>query len=121
MRVAIVGSRNWSSNDTGVIRQRVLDLVADHINKENDLTIISGGAQGVDTIAVNAADSMGAFTKVYKADWKKYGKSAGFVRNRQIVEQAQKVIAFWDGQSKGTKHTIELALKHHKDLEVHFP
>jgi len=120
MRVAIIGSRNWSSNDTGVIRQRVLELKAKY-SEVAPLTILSGGAKGVDTIAVHMAEMLDVPFKVYKADWDKFGKSAGFVRNAKLVQEAQKVIAYWDGKSKGTKHTIDLALREHKDLEVHFP
>lgn len=49
--------------------------------------------------------------KLYPADWKKYGSSAGYIRNDEMAKYADCLIAFWDGKSKGTKHMIDLAVK----------
>ena len=49
--------------------------------------------------------------KYFPADWNTYGKSAGFVRNIEMAENATALIAFWDGKSSGTKHMIETAKK----------
>jgi hypothetical protein len=84
-------------------------------------TIISGGAKGVDTQAIVLAQHWGIDWKVYPADWEQYGKAAGMIRNRQVVEAADRVVAFWDGESKGTFGTIKLALAEKKNLEVIFP
>jgi hypothetical protein len=47
----------------------------------------------------------------FQPDWEKLGKSAGFARNADIVKNSDYVVAFWDGQSKGTRHSLELAQK----------
>jgi hypothetical protein len=84
--------------------------------------LVSGGARGVDTHAVEyGAKAWGLKSIVFPADWNKHGKRAGIVRNGQIVQAADFIVAFWDGKSRGTKSTIDLALSAHKHLEVFFP
>lgn len=101
MKIAIVGSRNF--NDYPLL-VNILNLFC--LPDE----IISGGAKGADTLADNYAENNGIKFTVFKADWNKYGKSAGFIRNRLIVNAADMVIAFWDGESRGTKDTIDKAI-----------
>lgn len=115
--VAVVGSRDFPR--LSAVDNRV-QMLADHYGRTT-LKIISGGARGVDRRAIVAAKECGVATEEYEADWTHLGRPAGFARNVTLVERANLVIAFWDGQSKGTKHTIDLALKMHKTLEVHFP
>ena len=81
--------------------------------------IMSGCAPGADTLAIEYADERLGERKVLKrpADWDKYGKSAGFRRNHQMALEADVLIAFWDGRSKGTKNMIEEA--HKAGLEIH--
>ena len=71
--------------------------------------IISGGAKGADTLAKRYADENDIKCIEFKPNWDKYGKKAGFLRNRQIVDMSDAVVAFWNGTSPGTKHTIRLA------------
>lgn len=111
MRIAIVGSRNWEQ----------WFLISDFIETlPPDTVIISGGAKGADSIAEKWAHEYGLTTEIYLPDWDKYGKSAGFLRNTEIVAHADMVVAFWDGQSKGTLNTIEQALKadHIKEIRI---
>jgi len=54
----------------------------------------------------------------FTPEWDKYGKRAGAIRNQEIVNEADTIIAFWDGQSKGTKITIDMALKAGKPLDL---
>lgn len=109
MKIAIVGSRGFSPLSRV---QEFVDSLA------LGTVVVSGGARGVDTTAESSARSRGLCCEIYLPDWKKYGRSAGFVRNRLIVEAADKVIAFWDGTSRGTKHSIDLAKKLNKELEI---
>jgi len=95
VRVAIVGSRQ------GVKLAKVQKFVHDLAAKYPDAVVISGGAKGVDTAAVEDARAYGLRTEVYPADWDRHGKSAGFRRNRQIVAAADVVVAFWNGESRG--------------------
>lgn len=79
---------------------------------------MSGGARGVDIIAERAARARDLSTHIIFADWTKHGKSAGYRRNVAIVAVAHRVVAFWDGQSRGTKHTVDIARKAGKPVDV---
>ncbi len=108
-RVAIVGSRDYLH--LGRVAQFVAALPAGTI-------VISGGARGVDKTAEQAARSYGLETLILPADWERFGKSAGFRRNHDIVGRADRVVAFWDGKSRGAKHTIDLARKAGVPVEI---
>lgn len=87
--------------------------------KKYDLTcIVSGGARGADTLAERYASERGIKMLVIKPDWDRHGKSAGLIRNRDIIAQADVVIAFWDGDSPGTKYAIDYSKKLGKKLYV---
>lgn len=80
--------------------------------KESGLSIsavISGGATGVDSLGERYAKEKHLPLEVYPAEWKKYGTSAGPIRNRKMAENAQQLIALWDGKSIGTKNMIDTA------------
>lgn len=82
--------------------------------------VISGGARGVDTIAKNYAQTHEDITyKEFLPEWKKYGKRAGILRNRDIVDAADIVVAFWDGKSAGTNNSIQRAKRTKKDCRVY--
>jgi len=101
MFVAVVGSRNLFPND---------DLI--FWSLPNDTTgIVSGGATGVDSCAARFAKNFGFPLKVFKPDYKKYGRKAPLMRNEIIIKAARFVVAFWNGKSSGTGHTIYLAKK----------
>lgn len=109
MRIGIVGSRTF--NDYELMK----DVFYGYFAIENDLlgygdiTIISGGARGADLLAKKLADNPYFDYIEFFADWGKYGKSAGFKRNQQIVDNSDIIIAFWDGKSRGTQDTINKA------------
>ena len=103
MNIAIVGSRNFYNIE------KVMVKVFNKYVDEDDL-VITGGAIGADTCAENEAKRRGIKVLIIPANWKKYGKSAGYKRNILIVEKADLVIACWNSQhSKGTGHSIKLA------------
>ena len=89
-----------------------------------DVEIISGGCSGADAMAEAYAKDYGITLKVFPADWNKYGKSAGPIRNEQMAKYATTdsdscmLIAFWDGKSRGTKNMIDTALKYKLDVHV---
>lgn len=84
--------------------------------------LISGGARGADSAAVEYGKrAWNLEAIVFPAEWDKHGTKAGFIRNKLIVDAADFIVAFWDGESRGTKLTIDLALKERKHLEVFFP
>ena len=100
MKIAIVGSRNYSKEGN----------VADFVTSlPEDAEIVSGGADGVDTWAIKHAGMRA--TTVFAAQWNLFGKGAGMRRNSTIVEYADEVYAFWDGLSRGTLDTIHKAAK----------
>jgi hypothetical protein len=71
--------------------------------------VISGGAQGPDRHGEMWASKHNLPLYLFLADWEKYGNSAGYIRNKEMAEVAEALIAVWDGQSKGTRHMIECA------------
>lgn len=107
--VAIIGSRGYTNLDA--VRRYVMSLPPNSL-------VISGGARGVDTVAEQTARQCGLPVKIFPADWNKHGKQAGYLRNVQIVEAADYVVAFWDGESKGTAHTIRIARQKGKRVEI---
>jgi hypothetical protein len=101
MKVAIVGYRNFSD----------YKLFCDHIESwEGDIDyIVSGGAKGTDTMAAKYARENGIPFKIFHAKWKEHGKRAGPIRNKQIVDFCDCVIAFLSPLSVGTKDTLAKA------------
>ncbi|MCI0617999.1 DUF2493 domain-containing protein [bacterium] len=74
--------------------------------------VISGGARGVDKLAIEWAVQHKIRVKSFIPNWEKFGRSAGFRRNIEMAEYAEALIAVWDTISKGTKHMIETAQHH---------
>ena len=105
MKVAIIGSRNVSVNDLGM-----------YLSDEDE--IVSGGAVGVDSCAADYAKKKGLKFTVFLPQYERYGKGAPIVRNKEIVDYADKIIAFWNGTSKGTLSVIKYAQKTKKPCEV---
>lgn len=104
----VVGSRTFQ--DYKLLSDKLDNL----LQNQTDIVIISGGARGADSLAERYAKEKGLMLKVFPADWSLYGKRAGFIRNKEMVEYISGTnnagcIAFWDGSSKGTKHSIRLA------------
>lgn len=102
MKLAIVGSRTF--NDYAILASGILKFTT--VSK-----IISGGAKGADHLAEDFAENWDIPIDIFKPDWDKYGKQAGFIRNQLIVDACDMVVAFWDGKSKGTQDTILKAKK----------
>lgn len=78
--------------------------------------IISGGARGVDSLGEWYGQCFGIPVYVMPAEWDKYGKAAGPIRNEQMAKEADALIAVWDGKSQGTRHMIRCAKE--EGLEV---
>lgn len=103
MRVIIAGGREYHNYDTllKAIEESHFEISV----------VVSGGASGVDAMGERYASDMNKPLHIYLADWKRYGKAAGPLRNRKMAENADALIAIWDGKSKGTKNMIETAEK----------
>lgn len=110
MKILVCGSRSW--NDPLLIKQCLSHL-------PGDSTIIQGGAVGADKMAARAAESLNLKVLEFLPDWELYGRRAGFVRNIEMLNQEPDlVIAFWNGTSKGTLHTIREAVKRGIRVEI---
>ncbi|KKK98473.1 hypothetical protein LCGC14_2642380, partial [marine sediment metagenome] len=138
MKIAVVGSRDffliydYHKNEYVIDEEKGIFVNETLVNEFSDgHVLVSGGAKGVDICAEQTIDEWNTATfnvtkipnkwkkKIFKPDWNRYGKRAGFLRNELIVAEADKVIAFWDGTSKGTKHSIDLAIKAGKPLDIY--
>jgi len=105
MKVIIAGSRDF--NDYNLLKTSCDNLLTQFTNIE----IVSGTARGADKLGERYARERGYDIKQFPANWDKFGKSAGYIRNDEMAQYADMLIAFWDGTSKGTKHMIDLANK----------
>lgn len=108
MRAAIIGSRTFK--DYRLLTRKLEDFTITHV--------VSGGAIGADSLAEGWAMQHEVPYTIYKPDWNKHGKAAGFVRNKTIIEDSEIVIAFWDGFSKGTEHSINIARAMKKQVYI---
>ena len=100
-KIAVVGSRNFEDSS-------YLNSKLSMIFKDGDI-LVSGGAKGADTLAENFADEFGYEKIIIIPEWEKYGRKAAFIRNGEIVDRSDILIAFWKDKSKGTMDTINRA------------
>lgn len=124
LRVIIAGSRDF--DDFPKLMNSSIEILTGISKKRNDLDrirIISGTARGADKFGEQYAKIAGYELSKFPADWDGLGKRAGYIRNAEMAKFAVEddsygvLIAFWDGQSRGTKHMIDLAKRY--GLEVH--
>ena len=102
MRLIIAGSRDIE--DYGLLCHVISYKLNINITK-----IISGGARGVDKLGERYAKENNIPLDIFPANWDKYGKKAGYIRNKLMSEHGDYLLALWDGKSTGTKMMIELA------------
>lgn len=105
MKIAVVGSRSITVSDIGI-----------YISDGDE--IVSGGASGVDSCAAEYAKENGIKLTVFLPQYERYGRAAPIVRNKEIVDYADKIIAFWDGSSKGTLSVIKYSKKIEKPCKI---
>ena len=106
MKVLIAGSRSITEFD-----------LTDYIPKNTEL-IISGGADGIDSIAEEFADKNRISKLIVRPRYDLYGKAAPLKRNEIMVDIADEVLIVWDGKSKGTKYTAQYAEKNGKPVTI---
>ena len=108
----IAGGRDFS--DKELFRNAVWPLL------ENGDIIIEGGARGADAMAKDFAEYKAEWFhhQQMPADWDKHKKAAGAIRNQQMAQAGDALIAFWDGKSKGTKDMIEKMTRQGKDVHI---
>lgn len=114
IKVIIAGTRDF--NDYAFLKKNV-DYFLQGINPNNEeIEIVSGNARGADKLGERYAKEHNLPVKLFPANWDKYGKRAGYLRNQEMANYSDVLIAFWDEKSKGTKHMIDIAKK--QDLTV---
>lgn len=104
MRTIIAGSRDLTDID-------LIDKAIKHFGVKNITEVVSGGARGIDLLAIEWAEKHGILCTKIDADWKKYGKVAGYKRNYVMLEYIGKngqCIVIWDGKSSGSKHMADI-------------
>lgn len=108
MRILFSGSRNWK--DESVVFECLKKIISTY--GENEITIVVGGAKGLDTIVENISRSLGLNVEVFNANWNLYGKRAGPIRNQKMLDSgADLVFAFPEKESRGTRHMIDISRK----------
>ena len=119
MNLAIVGNRfinDEEYNDFEFVEQETNRIINEHNLEVTH--ILSGGAKGADNLARVYAVAYGIPTVLFRPQYEIYGKKATFLRNTIIVEESDFVIAFWDGNSNGTRDTIHKAYALNKPIEI---
>lgn len=113
MKLAIVGSRGYPHPEM------VEAFVSDVLRKRPSTIIVSGGCRrGPDRWAEDTARSLGHFPEIYDADWDRYGKGAGMIRNPKIAQACDRMVAFYDGASNGTLDVMARAHAANKPILV---
>lgn len=101
-KLIVAGGRDF--NDYDLLKSKLDKLLSNKTHVE----IVSGKARGADSLGEKYAKEKGYKIKEFPADWGKYGRAAGYIRNKEMAEYADGCLCFWDGKSKGTKHMIDL-------------
>ena len=105
LKILVCGDRDWTNV------QRIREILATY---STDITIIEGEARGADSIARDISTELGFTVVKCPADWSKYGRSAGPIRNIQMLDMKPDIVlAFHDDleRSKGTRHTVTEAMR----------
>ena len=112
-RVIIAGSRSF--NDYELLREQCLSILQEKM-RTHRVVIVSGHARGADSLGERFAKEFRLPFELHPAKWRLLGKAAGMVRNAEMAKCSDALIAFWDGESRGTRHMINFARK--RGLEV---
>lgn len=106
MKTIIAGSRGIT--DREMVSFHLSLIVPDDLHITE---VVSGTAAGVDTLGEQWAEDWDIPVKRFPAEWEKYGKRAGHIRNDEMARYAEACVIFWDGESNGTRDMIQLAAK----------
>ncbi|AUV61874.1 hypothetical protein HWB52_gp59 [Pseudomonas phage Littlefix] len=114
-RLIVAGGRDFTDVDR--IVQEVYGLMVNEL-KDFEIVIVQGEARGADKSAKIAAQRLKLKCESFPAEWDLHGKAAGPIRNRAMAEVADGLLAFWDGESKGTANMIQVMRTHGKNVRV---
>ena len=113
MKIAVVGSVKFNDYE------KFKEIMDEFLKNYKDVEFVSGGADGADSLAQRYAKDNGISIKIYYPNWKRYKKAAGPIRNRQIWQDADIGIAFWNGKSRGTWYSLKFSKEMNKDLWIY--
>ena len=119
-RVIIAGSREMADYEAA---KKAIGEAFSEIGRSTQVCVVSGHCRGADILGERYAREHGLELEIFPAEWNRYGRRAGFIRNTQMAEFASEegcegaLIAFWDGESRGTKMMIGIAEK--KGIGIH--
>ena len=116
LKLIIAGGRDF--NDYQMLISKLTTL-ADGIYADRAISIVSGMAHGADALGVRFAMENDVKLYEFPADWARYGKRAGFIRNEQMGNFADALLAFWDGESSGTRNMIHFMAASEKPYHVY--
>lgn len=109
MKIIVAGGRDFAD----------YELVCWYLDKVPfEFSIVCGMAKGADALGKRYAEEHSKVIHKFPADWDTHGKSAGYIRNKQMAEFSDALLAFWNKESKGTKHMIDLANKNNLKVKV---
>lgn len=112
-RVIIAGSRDFDNYD--LLKSKMDNLLR---YKNDGICVVCGEARGADTLGRRYAEERGYTILSFPANWYEYGKKAGYLRNIEMAENADALVAFWNGESRGTKHMIDTANKYGLQIRI---
>ena len=105
LKLILAGGRDY--NDWVFFKAKVSNLISNY--SLDNIEIISGCASGADSLAIRYAKEHNISLVEFPADWKNNGRAAGPIRNKNMSDYGNALIAFWDGNSRGTKNMIKVA------------
>ena len=111
VRMIVAGGRSFSNYEA--LANSIEAYLRDSNIVYGQLEIVSGGCAGVDLLGERFANERGIAITRFPAQWKKYGRAAGIIRNQEMIDYTADgtsrgiLIAFWDGKSKGTGYTVK--------------
>lgn len=112
-RVIIAGGRDFDNYE--LLKQRMDFLLSE---TAEPIQVVCGQARGADQLGQLYAKERGYEIRYFPANWEYYGKRAGMLRNEQMAQNADALVAFWDGESRGTKNMIENAKKYKLKIRI---
>jgi hypothetical protein len=113
MKIAVVGSKKFNDYE------KFKEIMDEFLKDFKDVEFVSGGADGADSLAQRYARDNGIPIKIYYSNWRRFKKAAGPIRNKQIWEDADIGIAFWNGKSRGTWYSLKFSKEMHKNLWIY--
>lgn len=114
-KLIVAGGRDF--NDYTVL-SREIEQLANTTYANHEVSIVCGMARGADALGLRFAIEHQVFFYEFPADWTRYGNRAGPIRNRQMGDFADGLLAFWDGQSKGTHNMIDYMQRLKKPVHI---